>query len=134
MGLGQNAFTVASHLTLIAILGVLGYRMLSAKVSGLLHTALDRGLTAALTICALALAIERFYYVVARFLMPTGVNLWTMHPAPDVLSLIVAIGIYGIMVPVILAGSPSDARAWFKIIREVLIACSFWAITAWTLF
>lgn len=134
MELGSNAFTVASHVTLITILFILGYRVLHAKISGLFHLAMDRGLTAAIAIAAMALALERLYYVVARFLVDFGVNLWAMHPAPEALSLVVATGLYGIMIPMILAEASSDLRAWSQVGREFICLVLLWGLIAGALY
>lgn len=132
--LGPNAFTVASHITMIVILLTLGVRIMAAKVSGVMGAAMHRGMTAAITIAALSLGIERGYYIAARFLVSSGVNLWTMHPAPEVLSIVVGIGLYGIMIPMLLADARRDRDAWLKVFREVLLLLAFWTAATWVLF
>lgn len=44
-----------------------------------------------------AFLVERLYYVAARMLQPAGFDLWSAHPAPALLSVLVAASCYWIM-------------------------------------
>ncbi|WP_436399315.1 hypothetical protein [Roseobacter sp. S98] len=130
----QNAYTVASHLTLIAILVLLAVRVLRAPYGTLLETAMDLGFKATVAIGCVALVLERSYYVAARFLMSDGFDLWQMHPAPEVLSVIVALGLYAVMIPVILARAAGPRTAALRITVELSCAAGFWVAIAWVLY
>ncbi|MEM7667734.1 MAG: hypothetical protein AAF317_01110 [Pseudomonadota bacterium] len=130
----MNAYTVASDLTMIAILCLLAFRVLVAPHGDLMRSAIDLGFKAMVAILCVALIIERAYYVTARFLKDKGINLWDMHPAPEALSLIVACGLYSVMIPMILARSRTRSVACTRIVFEVLFALLFWIIIAAVLY
>ncbi|MBW4708642.1 hypothetical protein KX928_12690 [Roseobacter sp. YSTF-M11] len=134
MDMGLNAYTVASHLTMIAILTVLAFRVLAAPHGALMQSAIDLGFKATVAIGAVALIIERTYYVIARFLKSQGINLWEMHPAPEALSLVVAFGLYSVMIPLILAAARTRKFGLCRIALEISVACTFWAMIAWVLY
>lgn len=134
MDMGQNAYTIASHATMITILTLLAFRVLAAPHGELMRSAIDLGFKATVAIGAVALIIERAYYVLARFLKPAGINLWEMHPAPEALSLLVAFGLYSVMIPLILAGARTRRTGTYKITLEIITACLFWVVIAWALY
>ena len=134
MGLEQNSLTIASHLAMVVILFILAGRALSTFNKGLGGLAISHGLMAAIAIACVGLSIERGYYVLARFFLGKGVNLWGMHPAPEVLSLIVCVGLYGVMVPLLRAQNASRRRFAHRIGWEVVLLISFWIFTVWLLF
>jgi len=123
--LGQNAFTVASHLTMVAILIMLIARIVSHRTGQL---------GAAIGIMAVGMIIERLYYVLARFLAPLGVNLWQLHPAPEVLSMVVATGAYGVMVPLIWRSYHPQKKAVQRMCFEVAALSALWGLTVWGLY
>jgi hypothetical protein len=45
-------------------------------------------------ILALALCVERIYYAAARGLLSQGIDLYSRHPAPELLSTFAMIGVY----------------------------------------
>lgn len=131
MGLEQNSLTIASHLVMIIILLALAGRALSTFEKGLGGLAVEHGIMAAIAIACVGLSIERLYYVAARFF---SLNLWSMHPAPEVLSLVVGIGLYGIMVPLLRAQMPNRRRHAHRIAREVMALILLWTVTVWLLY
>jgi len=97
MGLGESAYTTASHVVLFLITLGLIVRLTWHLNGDVVKFAVDRcGFIPALAICAISIDIERLYYICARLLQGRGLNLWSLHPAPEVLSLIMAIGVYAI--------------------------------------
>lgn len=123
-GFGMSGLTIASHVTLIVIVSMLAWRAMR-------H--MDPGLRAAISIACIALIIERSYYILARFLYASGVDLWRMHPAPEVLSLIVATGLYAIMIPILIYRY-GLSRGWSRISVEAAGLLLFWAALAWVLY
>jgi len=125
MHLGQNAFTIASHLTMVIILTMLAVRALRHRTAGL---------NAVIAIAAMGLVIERIYYVAARSLLSSGVNLWSMHPAPSILSMVVGIGLYSVMVPMVYSAQKSRRRAVARITVEIGLLFGIWALVARALY
>ena len=104
MILQANAATIASHLVLVAMLALTGWRVIDAQRDGaLVQAARKHGMALAVALACLGLGVERLYYVGARALEPHGLDLWSAHPAPELLSLLVAASIYGIGVPFLAA-------------------------------
>tara|TARA_R110000744_G_scaffold78295_10_gene154362 strand:+ start:4013 stop:4417 length:405 start_codon:yes stop_codon:yes gene_type:complete len=134
MGLEGNSLTIASHTVMVLILSTLIWRALKCVAFGHGEEAMRRGLLPAIAICATALIIERLYYVAARVLKVRGLDLWSMHPAPETLSLIVGIGFYGIMVPILRASGQPAARTKMRICAEVLSLFLIWAMTVVVLY
>lgn len=89
MGLQWSAVTLAGHVTLcLAILLILWNALVvlpAARGPGSLLP-----IASPLFAFGAAFLVERAYYVVARLLVNSGINLWELHPAPDLLSGIVA--------------------------------------------
>jgi hypothetical protein len=134
MGLEENSLTIASHVVMVVILFILAARALGTFKKGLGGLAVDHGLMAVIAIACVALSIERFYYISARFLRSRDLNLWDMHPAPEVLSLIVGIGIYGIMVPLLRAQISDRRRHLSRVAWEVIGLISIWIVAVWVLY
>lgn len=119
MGFGEGGIAVASHVTLLAVLLVLGVRVMRAfREATLLTRAEQFGLSAAISIAFLGLGIERAYYVAARLLQPRGLDLWSLHPAPAVLSAVVSLGLFLIGVPLVRAAAPEGGSVTGRILRE----------------
>jgi len=91
--IASGDFTAGSHAALIAACLISAWRMMGlardVRAGRVSHEAAP-GLpvAAAMTMCAFVL--ERSYYLAARVLSPEF-NLWELHPAPQMLSLMVAI-------------------------------------------
>lgn len=89
-----SALALASHVVLIyaAVLLICELPRLRHvyQVDGLRTRPLYFGAVAALAV----LLVERAYYVVARLMIGEGWDLWKMHPAPEVLSGMVAVSIF----------------------------------------
>jgi hypothetical protein len=134
MGLEQNSLTIASHLAMVVILFILAGRALSTFNKGLGGLAVEHGLMAAIAIACVGLSIERLYYLAARFLHGNGVNLWDLHPAPEVLSLIVSVALFGITVPLVRAQSTDQRRCMRRVGWEVIALVSLWLTTVWVLY
>jgi hypothetical protein len=131
VGFEVDGITIASHLSLIAVLGALIVRVLRSELHDIIGEAVrSHGMTLAISMGAAALAVERSYYVVARVLKREGIDLWGMHPAPELLSLIVTAGVYVMMVPIIFAGSATRNGAFRRIAIDVIAIALFFATTA----
>lgn len=134
MHLGAEAYTVASNLVLVVILVLLILRVLLTPHGAPMKDVIDLGFRAAVSIGAVGLILERLYYVLARILRRDGVDLWMMHPAPEVLSIVVAFGIYGITVPMIFSAAATPQLAVRRVIFELIGIAGFWAALVWVLF
>ena len=127
MILHANAATIASHLVLVAMLALTGWRVIDAQRDGaLVQAARKHGMALAVALACLGLGIERLYYVGARFLEPHGFDLWSAHPAPEFLSFLVAVTIYGIGVP-FLAARLTPARSLRQVAAELGMMVAGWA-------
>lgn len=108
MGLGLSALVTAAHIIMVLVI-----LLTSTRLMRLQYRAARPGQGAWLfpgpvILVLTAFAIERGYYIAARVLKPWGYDLWSMHPAPAVLSAVVALSCYWLM-PVIFRarGMPS---------------------------
>lgn len=99
MGLGHGAYTTASHVLLIyGTVCLIDALIRSHGRSSMADPLVSR---AAFAVAAMAV-VERAYYVTARVLLPSGVNLWQAHPAPGMLSFALACAVLwlaGVIVP-----------------------------------
>ena len=125
IGYGQSAFTIASHLTLSVALGLLVWRLLRMLDGEVPAIAIRRGWVAGLAIFAWGLLSERAYYIAARLLRPLGVDLWQMHPAPEVLSVMVFLTLYALKGPLVYSQFPPDV-ARRRIGVELGWLCLLW--------
>lgn len=96
MPLYWSAVTLAGHVTLcLAVLMIFWNALAVLHICG---NSLPAGsatrLATPIFAFGAAFIVERSYYVVARLLVNSGTNLWELHPAPDVLSGLVAIGAF----------------------------------------
>ena len=71
-----NAFTIASHGTVIAILLLLIWRLAVLPEGAMGREVMRRGLFTAAALAAPALLVERVYYFAARDLVSSGQDLW----------------------------------------------------------
>lgn len=98
-----SAATMASHLSVVLLVGVFIYSLLHCWRDGLLPDAVTAGLPETLSFALFMLAIERSYYFTARATEHTGLDLWSAHPAPEMLSAGLAIGMFVTTVPLMVA-------------------------------
>ncbi|QBF31515.1 hypothetical protein [Thalassococcus sp. S3] len=137
MGLGENGYTLASHSVLITLLMLMLFRYGRMLVSAERRSQMDwQELIPAITIFTLALVLERGYYAAARFLAHQGADLWMMHPVPTFLSVMVAVTVYAMNVPVMLAETVGRARwiFWTRIAGEMTLFISLWCAIGWWLY
>lgn len=92
-GLGWSAVTLASHFALILSLGfafwnaVFVRKVVNVKTSvGIIGNMLEP-----ILFFGIVLGVERAYYVGARALVNSEMDLWEMHPVPEVLSALLAL-------------------------------------------
>jgi hypothetical protein len=133
MDLGPSAFVTAGHVAMITSLGLLFWRMITMLDGHAPSLALRRGWVAGLGLAAWVLVIERVYYVAARLLVPSDYDLWSMHPAPAILSALVVVGLQFVSVPLILALYPRP-RAHRRIAAEIGAIAALWGLCAWVLY
>ena len=89
MGFGTNAYTIASHFVMVLVLTVTIIRLM--RTLGMSRDGVPRWLfPGPISMFLATLIVERLYYILARFLRDSGVDLWAAHPAPALLSAIVA--------------------------------------------
>ncbi|WP_425091991.1 hypothetical protein [Tropicimonas sp. S265A] len=134
MDMGYNGLTVASHTVMVMLLILIAARGLH----GLSTIRVDRHVLdrmgVALAIACLAIGIERAYYVMARLLARYGEDLWQAHPLPEVLSLVMSLGLYGLMVPIMLHTFETRNAAIRRICLELSGLGLLWLGLAWALF
>ncbi|WP_226779536.1 hypothetical protein [Oceaniglobus trochenteri] len=89
MGLQYSGVTLASHVLLIlALLIVFARAQYLRRVEGSLGAMISSSYVRMSVIAVFtALIVERGYYIAARLLSSKGVDLWSAHPAPELLSL-----------------------------------------------
>lgn len=125
LGLENGALAIASHACLIGALGLMVWRLVGMLDGEIPQVAMRRGLVAGLAIFLWGLISERSYYVAARFLRSLGYNLWQMHPAPEVLSLMVFFTLYALKGPFIFASLP-PRLAMRRIGTEIVGFIALW--------
>lgn len=105
MGLGSSAAVTASHIMMVLILGLGIYRIMQLRMTPRETLPLSGTwvFPTAIAFAFTAILVERIYYIAARLLQPTGIDLWGAHPAPAVLSAVVALGCYWLMPPIFYA-------------------------------
>jgi hypothetical protein len=129
MGLGADAWPVASHLVLVAVLVALGVRVMRAFAQpGLLAEAERRGLSAAAALVCAALALERSWAIFARVMRSRGIDVLGLHPAPEVLAALVAGSLYGVGAVLLLA-ERGPRRARPRILLEIGAMVLLWCLT-----
>ncbi|MEO0861124.1 MAG: hypothetical protein AAFY65_10940 [Pseudomonadota bacterium] len=102
--LAENVAPMASHAVMIVILVMVVCRVLRAEGTGLLRLATeDHHLPMFVSLAAIALAVERGFYVAARMLEGHDIDLWKAYLAPELLALIVGAGLYAITLPIMRA-------------------------------
>lgn len=108
-----NAMTAATHVSLILVAALLVAEIALAvrHPAALQRIGGSAATRYAVYAVAIALALERGYYLVARVVLHRGYNLWAAHPAPEVLSAMVAVNVYAAWVVVMGAASGDRARA-----------------------
>lgn len=129
MGLGWDALTAASHMALIAACVMLFFNVgrlrfdhdIFARVVGAASVRLS--FFGVLT----ALITERLYYVTARVLHGTEIDLWEAHPAPEMLSMLVAASIASLSTSLSVASSASKITGTTI---DVVLIFAVWLIVA----
>ena len=97
MGLGVSAPVAAAHIIMIAVIFLTSVRLVRLQGRARPGAAGSWLFPGPIAMVFAAIAIERSYYVVARLLRPYGHDLWSMHPAPAMLSATVALSFYWMM-------------------------------------
>lgn len=80
-----------------------------------------------------SLLIERLYYAVERILVPTGFDLWNLHPVPEFLSFSIAVGCFLAQAPLIVALYDGPLQPTVRLLIESFVWLAVWAITLWLL-
>lgn len=111
--LGFSGLTVASHVTIcLAIFMVFDEALrLAASPDGLKRALSTGGVRVAVFAALSAVVVERVYYIAARLLRPLGLDLWSQHPAPELLAASVAVTLFLVVVAGRVASS-LDSHDW----------------------
>ena len=134
MGLGFSALTTASHAVLVlAVLLLFSEVVLLRHILVPREPARSRSLFFAAALVMASFVIERLYYVAARLLKPHGVDLWALHPAPEVLSALVALSVFGAFASLAGLTSPLVSRARMTVALHGSVLVGLWAVIAWLL-
>lgn len=127
--LGPSAFTLASHVVLLVALVMTVWRVGAAVERQAAETTCNHEIMIAVLAAFAAIAVERVYYIAARALKPTnGLDLWALHPAPEMLSLMVAGAVYtggAIALPV--------GRRRRRVALEIACMGALWLAIGWGL-
>ncbi len=104
MTLGGDGWPIASHAMLIAVLMLLAWRVMhSFARPGLLDEAERRGLSAAMALACTALVIERMWFIFSRAMRARGVDVYGLHPVPELVAFLVASTLYGVCAVLLMA-------------------------------
>lgn len=93
-----DAMIAASHACLTLGLVLLCYRLVRTLDHNAATVAVQRGFVAGAAMLVWLFAVERAYYFAARVLRP-GYDLWSIHPAPLLLSTLVFASIWAVLGP-----------------------------------
>lgn len=96
MGLGPSAAVAASHIVMVLILAAAIIRLMRLRARPR-QVAPGWVLPVAVSYAFGAFLVERLYYVAARLLQPSGIDLWSAHPTPALLAGLVAASCYWVM-------------------------------------
>ena len=134
MALGWSALTIASHVALIvAVLLLFSEVVLLRHVLVAAEPGRSRSLFHASALIMAAFVIERLYYVAARLLLPQGVDLWAAHPAPELLSGLVALAVFAAFACLAGLTSPLVSRARGTVTLHATVLGALWGVIAWLL-
>ena len=134
MGLGWSALTTASHVALIvAVLLLFSEVMLLRHLLVKREPLRSRSIFYAAAFIMAAVVIERLYYVAARLLVPWNVDLWAAHPAPEILSGLVACAVFAAFIAIAGLTSPLVSRARQTVLIHGTVLIGLWAMIAWLL-
>ena len=134
MGLGFSALTTASHVVLVlAVLLLFSEVALVRHLFAAQEPARSRSVFLAAALVMASFVVERLYYVAARLLAPKKIDLWSMHPAPEVLSAMVALSVFVAFVALARLTSPLMSRARSTVALHGSVLVVVWAGLAWVL-
>lgn len=121
--------TAASHMLLVAALVALVLEAVrlrhdpyAAQLAGEAPSVMWSAICA-----ASALIVERSYYIAARLVRGSRLDLWAMHPAPELLSTAVAASLLAVVVSVKIATRPTR-QATYSVIAGLVLLSSFTAM------
>lgn len=130
MGLGVDTWTLATHVLRIAVLALIAWRVMTTfRSPALLAEAERRGLSAAAALACVALIIERGWAIAARGARAYGVDLLGMHPAPEFVGFLTAVGTYALCGPLLVARL-GPGRAGNRIAGEWAALLLMWLAVA----
>ncbi|SEQ59476.1 hypothetical protein SAMN05428995_105236 [Loktanella sp. DSM 29012] len=132
MELGWSAITLAGHVTLcLSILLILwnGVTVLPYVQA----PASFAPVASPLFLFGAAILVERIYYIAARLLVNSGTNLWELHPAPDLLSAIVAAAGFWVAATVRMIGRPRGLPCRGAITTQAGVMLSVFGLLSWGL-
>lgn len=127
--------TAASHTflalaTMLVFFNAVSVRLIQHHHSGL---SLFQNLEAPLFLIGATIIVERLYYVMARLLQTSGVNLWEAHPAPEILSLCVAGAIFWLSLKIRGLARDDQARKKRVVIIQTGLALGVFIGMSWGL-
>jgi len=130
MGLGVNAGVTASHLLMVAIITVTIYRFMVLMNIPRGDLGLESRWLFPNSICMVlfALVIERLYYVAARMLKGSGVDLWSAYPAPAILSSLVALSVMWLTPAYLRALGGTKRSVRIRVGAELVGSFALWSL------
>lgn len=119
----QQALPVGAQIVLAAIMLAFLVRLVLALDGVTIMLAINRHAFVPFVILfMMALVTERLFYVAGRFLEPTGVNLWQVHPAPEFMATSIVATAFFAQAPLIAARH----RGRVSLPVRLLCEAAFW--------
>ena len=126
--LGLGAYTTASHISLVLTAFYafhIGQTLMLAS-DGFARMGQSGYARISVFFLLAALVCERGYYIAARILAPQGFDLWSQHPAPELLSAIVALSLFNLSAAIILVLTLDTKRAAWIIMTRLMMFLSLY--------
>jgi hypothetical protein len=134
MHLEWSAVTMASHLCLVFAIACAFVNAVTVAKNwlGPASAGAFARLEGPIFAIAATLMVERLYYVAARLLVKTELNLWSAHPAPELLSFSATVAVFWLAVAIRYLDETSG-RIRRSVITQTLGVCALFVSVAWGL-
>jgi hypothetical protein len=133
MDLHWSAVTMASHLCLAFAIACAFANAVAARRYWISQTPVEvfARLEGPIFALAATLLVERLYYVAARLTVNSDLDLWSAHPAPEMLSLLIAASMFWLASAIRRLDGMIDPRARGAIAWQSCAFILLFASVAW---
>ncbi|MDF3420168.1 hypothetical protein HKX29_17605 [Sulfitobacter sp. S46] len=133
MGLDWSAVTMASHLCLVFAIACAFVNAVAARRNWIAQAPVEvfARLEGPIFALAATLMVERLYYVTARLMINSELDLWSAHPAPEMLSFSIAVSMFWLASAIRCLDGTIDPRARRAIIGQSCAFAFMFASVAW---